>query len=72
MSLFPSRELRGILVAHADDVSHSLIEKWGRAVVGDPKHTEERGWHIEVIGLLGDIQMDTIAVLSNGAREVVS
>lgn len=71
MSISPSPELRGVLTAHADDASHSLIEKWGRAVIGDPKYTQERGWHIEVIGLLGDIQMDTIVVYSNGARELI-
>lgn len=61
----------GALVAHADDVSHNFIEKWGGAVVGDPVYTEERGWHIEVIGLLGDIQMDTIVVYANGSRELL-
>lgn len=64
-------KLHGTLIAHADDVSHSFIEKWGRAAVGDPTHTDERGWHIEVIGLLDDIQMDTIVVYSDGSREML-
>lgn len=68
--LYP--EIRGCLIANADDVAHSLIEKWGGAVLGEPQYTEEYGWHIEVIGLLDDIQMDTILVLSNGARQIVS
>lgn len=65
-----SPKTRGTLIAHADDVANSLIEKWGRAVVGEPRHNNMNGWHVEVIGLLGDIQMDTILVLSNGARQV--
>lgn len=63
---------RGLLIAHADDVAHALIEKWGNAVVGDPKCTDEYGWHIEVIGLLGDIQMDTILVFPFGSRILIS
>jgi hypothetical protein len=69
MSLTP--DLLGILTANADDASHTLIEKWGGAVVSEPKHSEERGWHIEVVGLLGDIHMDTVVVYSNGARELL-
>ena len=64
-------ETRGTLIAHADDVAHSLSEKWGRAVVGDPKYDEVRGWHIRVIGLLGDNEIDTVLISSDGARELV-
>lgn len=63
---------RGMLIAHADDVSNTLIEKWGRSAVGSPTYTNERGWHIEVVGLLDDILMDTIIVFPNGSRELVS
>jgi hypothetical protein len=63
---------RGQLIAHADDVAHSCIEKWGRAAVGDPTYDSTQGWYIEVIGLLDDIQMDTIWVFPNGSRELIS
>ena len=67
--LYP--EIRGCLIANADDVAHSLIEKWGSAVVGEPTYSEENGWHIEVLGLLDDIHMDTIWVYANGSREKI-
>lgn len=64
---------RGSLIAHADDVANSLIEKWGRAVVGEPKCTEEHSlWHIEVIGLLGDIKMDVVLVFPQGSRILIA
>jgi hypothetical protein len=71
MSTPMTPQLHGTLIAHADDVSHTFIDKWGGAVVGDPKYTEERGWHLEVIGLLGDIQMDTIVIYGDGSRELL-
>lgn len=67
-----TNETRATLIAHADDVAHSFIEKWGGAVVGDLKHDEIHGWHIDVTGLLGDIQMDTTRVHTDGAREMIS
>lgn len=64
---------RGNLIAHADDVANSLIEKWGTAVVGEPKFSDKYPrWHIEVVGLLGDIPMDTILVFPQGSRILVS
>lgn len=63
---------RGLLIAHADDVAHSLIEKWGTAVVGEPKYTEELSWHIDVVGVFGDIEMDTIRVFPFGSRIRIS
>lgn len=63
---------RGMLIAHADDVSHTLIDKCGRAAVSEPTYTNEHGWYIEVVGLLGDIPMDTVIVFPNGSRELVS
>jgi hypothetical protein len=62
---------RGQLIANADDVSTSFSDKWGGCVFGDPKYDETHGWHIEVIGLLGDIQMDTVRIYPNGSREMV-
>lgn len=63
---------RGVLIAHADDVATSLSEKWGRSSMGEPIYTDDRGWHIEVVGLLDDILMDTVIVFPNGSRELVS
>jgi len=68
---FLSAQKRGVLIANADDVANSFIEKWGHAVVGNPQYTEELGWHIEVIGLLGDIQMDTVRIFADGSRTMV-
>lgn len=65
-------EVRGQLIAHADDVAITLSDKWGRCAMGEPVYTEERGWHIEVVGLLDDILMDTIIVYPNGARELLT
>jgi hypothetical protein len=67
-----TNDIRGALIANADDVAHSFSEKWGGAVVGDPKYDEIHGWHIEVIGLLSDIQMDTVRVTADGARELIA
>jgi len=67
----PYNDIQGTLIAHADDVAISFQDKWGSAVVGDPKHDDIHGWHIEVIGLLGDIQMDTVRIYADGSREMV-
>ena len=63
---------RGVLIAHADDVATSLSDKCGRSVMGEPTYTNERGWHIEVVGLLDDILMNTVVVYPNGSRDVVA
>lgn len=63
---------RGQLIAHADDVAHSCIEKWGRAAIGEPTYDSNQGWHIEVVALLDDILMDTIWVFPTGARQMIS
>lgn len=60
------------LAAYASDVAESLIEKWGQAVITEPVYTEESGWYVIVIGLLEDIQMDTIKVLSNGTQQKIA
>jgi hypothetical protein len=64
-------EIHGALIAHADDVSHDLIDKWGGAVVGDPKYTVELDWHIEVTGLLDDIPMTVVRIYADGFQAVI-
>lgn len=64
-------ELHGTLIAHADDVYTNFLERWGAAVVGDPKYTMDRDWHIEVTGLLGDIPMDVVVIYADGSRELL-
>lgn len=63
---------RGQLIAHADDVADSCIERWGRTVVSEPKYDSVKGWYIEVVCVLGDILMDTIWVFPTGSRELIS